>query len=131
RAAARRLGRKPPKLTTLAARQLAAQDWPGNIRELQNAVERAVILAQSGPLIFDAPAPRTTSAAETSGFAIPVSGAPLLTRAELKQRERESISAALAQTHGKVFGRDGAAALLGMKPTTLASRLKALGLQRN
>ena len=60
----------------------------------------------------------------------PGSGAPLLTRAELKQRERESISAALAQTHGKVFGPEGAAALLGMKPTTLSSRIKALGLQR-
>ena len=58
------------------------------------------------------------------------SGVPLLTRTELKQRERESITVALAQTHGKVFGRDGAAALLGMKPTTLASRIKALGLQR-
>ena len=127
RAAAKRLGRKPPKLTAGTARQLAAQDWPGNIRELQNAIERAVILAQSGPLIFDAPAPRTPSPAA----AMPVSDSPLLTRTELKQRERESIAAALAQTHGKVFGPAGAAALLGMKPTTLASRIKALGLERN
>jgi transcriptional regulator with GAF, ATPase, and Fis domain len=126
RAAAKRLGRKPPKFTEGAARQLAGQDWPGNIRELQNAVERAVILAQNGPLIFDAPAPRTPS---RSAEAAP--GLPMLTRAELKQRERESIGAALAQTGGRVFGRDGAAALLGMKPTTLVSRIKALGLTRN
>jgi transcriptional regulator with GAF, ATPase, and Fis domain len=130
RAAARRLGRKPPKLPPVAARQLSEQDWPGNIRELQNAVERAVILAQSGPLIFDAPTPRTASSAATLAAAAPASNVPLLTRAELKQRERESIAAALAQTHGKVFGRAGAAALLGMKPTTLATRIKTLGLQR-
>ncbi len=126
RAAARRLGRKPPKLTAGAARQLAEQDWPGNIRELQNAVERAVILAQNGPLVFDPPAPRPLSPAA----AMPPPPVPLLTRAELKQRERESIAAALTQTQGKVFGPDGAAAILGMKPTTLATRIKTLGLQR-
>jgi transcriptional regulator with GAF, ATPase, and Fis domain len=130
RAAAKRLGRKPPKLTTVAARQLSEQDWPGNIRELQNAVERAVILAQTGPLIFDAPAPRTPSPAAPLAAAAQASHLPMLTRAELKQRERDSIAAALAQTHGKVFGPGGAAVLLGMKPTTLATRIKALGLQR-
>jgi transcriptional regulator with GAF, ATPase, and Fis domain len=126
RAAAKRLGRKPPKLNIAVARQLAAEDWPGNIRELQNAVERAVILSQGGPLIFEAPAAHSSSAS-----AIPVTDRPLITRAELKRRERESIAAALAETRGKVFGQDGAAALLGMKPTTLASRIKALGLPRN
>jgi transcriptional regulator with GAF, ATPase, and Fis domain len=54
----------------------------------------------------------------------------MLTRSELKERERESLVAALAQTRGKIFGPDGAAALLGMKPTTLASRIKVLGIQR-
>jgi transcriptional regulator with GAF, ATPase, and Fis domain len=130
RAAAKRLGCKQPKLTTLAARQLSEQDWPGNIRELQNAVERAVILAQSGPLIFDAPAPRPPSPVATVAAAAPASDVPMLTRAELKQRERENIAAALAKTNGKVFGPDGAAALLGMKPTTLSTRIKTLGLQR-
>jgi transcriptional regulator with GAF, ATPase, and Fis domain len=57
-------------------------------------------------------------------------GSPVLTRADLKQRERESIAAALAQTNGKIFGPTGAAALLGMRPTTLASRIKALGLRK-
>ena len=55
---------------------------------------------------------------------------PVLTRAELKQRERESLTAALAKTGGKIFGPDGAAALLGMKPTTLASRIKSMRLER-
>jgi transcriptional regulator with GAF, ATPase, and Fis domain len=52
-----------------------------------------------------------------------------VTRAELKQREARNITAALEQCGGKVFGPQGAAALLGMKPTTLASRIKALGLK--
>ncbi len=125
RAAAKRLGRKAPKLSPLVARELAAQDWPGNIRELQNAVERAVILAQGGPLLFDAPAPRALPMPATPG-----AEASMLTRTEWKQRERESIAAALGKTGGKIYGREGAAALLGMKPTTLASRIKTLGLQQ-
>jgi transcriptional regulator with GAF, ATPase, and Fis domain len=56
---------------------------------------------------------------------------PLLTRAELKRQERESIVAALKQSGGRIFGEGGAAELLGMKPTTLASRIKALGIRRN
>ena len=125
RVAAKRMNRRPPKFTSAAARQLASQDWPGNVRELQNAVERAVILSQGNPLLFDEP-----SAAPKAASAQTISDAPMLTRSELKARERESIAAALAQTGGKIFGADGAAALLGMKPTTLASRIKALGLPR-
>jgi transcriptional regulator with GAF, ATPase, and Fis domain len=54
----------------------------------------------------------------------------LLTRDELKRQERDNIAAALKQTGGKVFGPDGAAELLRMKPTTLATRIKALRLDR-
>ncbi|MCE9609851.1 MAG: sigma 54-interacting transcriptional regulator [Chthoniobacter sp.] len=126
RIASKRMNRRPPKFTNAAARQLTSHDWPGNVRELQNAVERAVILAQGGPLQFDPP---PSSRPNSMPPQIP-DGSPVLTRADLKLRERESIAAALAQTKGKVFGPDGAAALLGMKPTTLASRIKALGLQR-
>ena len=125
RVAAKRMNRKPPKFTNAAARQLSARDWPGNVRELQNAVERAVILSRGNPLLFDEPTgpPKVQAAALAQG-------ASMLTRSELKDRERESLVAALAQTSGKIFGPDGAAALLGMKPTTLTSRIKALGLTR-
>ncbi len=51
-------------------------------------------------------------------------------REELKRQERDAIAAALKRTGGKIFGADGAAELLGMKPTTLTSRIKALGLNR-
>ena len=59
----------------------------------------------------------------------PASPAAILTRLQLRDLEKRSIAAALDRPRGKIFGADGAAALLGMKPTTLASRLKALGIR--
>jgi transcriptional regulator with GAF, ATPase, and Fis domain len=58
----------------------------------------------------------------------PAAGSALLTRDELKRQEREAIISALKQTHGKVFGPGGAAELLGMKPSTLASRISSMGI---
>jgi DNA-binding NtrC family response regulator len=123
---------QPPKLTNANIERLQTYDWSGNVRELQNAVERAVIFAQTGVLHFD------FLRHVSSKPANPVSSAPspqksdpiILTEAELKQRERESIVTALKQANGKISGPRGAAELLGMKPTTLASRIKALGLKR-
>jgi DNA-binding NtrC family response regulator len=127
RAAARRMKVPVQPLSQAQARLLSAHDWPGNVRELQNAVERAVILSQGRALKFD-------TIGVTSNAPLPADREPvtrqILTRKDLKQRERESIIAALEQTGGKIFGTDGAAALLGMKPTTLASRVSALGLKR-
>ena len=128
RQSGRRMNRPDLQITQAALSELAAYEWPGNVRELQNTVERAVILSRGGPLRFDlvgskatdASRPRTQSASKPD----------LLTRDELKRQERDAISAALKQTGGKVFGPGGAAKLLGMKPTTLASRIKALGLNR-
>jgi transcriptional regulator with GAF, ATPase, and Fis domain len=144
--AAKRIGAPAPRFARGQLAALERHDWPGNVRELQNAVERATILAQGGALRFDLPAPRTAddggAAALRTADAGPPSSrgaatsadaaaeAPLETRASLRRRERDALVAALARTGGKVFGEDGAAALLGMKPTTLASRLKALGVDR-
>jgi DNA-binding NtrC family response regulator len=126
--AARRMNRPAPRVTQATLTQLAGHDWPGNVRELQNAVERAVILSQGGPLRFElAPAAREPSAGARPG---PAQESGILTRDELRRYERESIVSALRQTGGKVFGPGGAAALLAMKPTTLASRIKALRLSK-
>ncbi len=128
RQTARRMNRPEPKITQTALTQLTSYDWPGNVRQLQNVIERRIILWQEGPLTFDLPASRTT---EISGeIAKPPTKQVLLTREELKRRERDAIAAALKQTNGKVSGPGGAAELLGMKPTTLASRISALGLAR-
>jgi formate hydrogenlyase transcriptional activator len=125
---AQRMNRPAPRLTQVAMNQLSGHNWPGNVRELQNAVERAVILSQTGPLSFDL----HESKAIDSALALThsPSKSTLLTREELKRQERANIAGALKQTGGKLFGPDGAAELLGMKPTTLASRIKALGIGR-
>ena len=128
RLTAKKMNRPSPRFTKAQAEQLTAHDWPGNIRELQNAVERAVILAQSGPLKFELPEAQASETARTPEAATPAT--TMLTRDEHKRQERESIVTALKQSGGKIFGPDGAAELLGMKPTTLASRIKALGIKR-
>jgi transcriptional regulator with GAF, ATPase, and Fis domain len=125
RASARKMNRPAPRFTKAHAHQLATHDWPGNVRELQNAVERAVILSQGGPLRFDLVG---AESAEAPGGKPRVSQKAILTRDELRRQERDNIAAALEHCAGRVFGAVGAAAMLGMKPTTLASRIKALGL---
>lgn len=128
RVTAKKMNCPPPRFTKAQAEQLAAHDWPGNIRELQNAVERAVILAQNGPLNFELPAATGNNTVPVT--ADPVKSPAILTREAWKRHERESIAAAMKQSGGKVFGPGGAAELLNMKPTTLASRIKALGLNQ-
>jgi transcriptional regulator with GAF, ATPase, and Fis domain len=120
---------------------LAAHDWPGNVRELRNVLERAVISAGQGDaqlrlaLDEERPARRpipmfAPPAAVPALEGLPVTAAPVepgvLSAAEMRRRDRQNLLAAVASCHGKIYGPDGAAALLGMKPTTLASRLKRL-----
>ncbi len=128
--AAQRLHLPMPRFTEVQARQLQNYDWPGNVRELQNATERALILAQRGLLLFDLPttdgkAPAPAPEPAGNGFQ-----GPILTEVELRQRDRENLLAALTKVGWKIHGEGGAAELLGVKPTTLLSRIKKLGLKR-
>ncbi len=120
-----------PRLTRAAVAALQNYDWPGNVRELRNVIERAVILARGGPLLFDLPvthsAPPPVSSAPYSG-AKP--GADFLTEAEMQRRERENLVAVLDRAGWKIKGADGAAELLGVKPTTLLSRMKKMEIKR-
>jgi transcriptional regulator with GAF, ATPase, and Fis domain len=105
--------------------------WPGNIRELQNVIERAVILARGGPLRLDVALPSGVSDGAVKPRDRATETAPgFVTDRELRKRERQNLIAALGEAGWKIYGRDGAAALLGMKPTTLASRLRTLGIER-
>ena len=127
--AARRMNMPAPKLTRGQVEQLQAYDWPGNVRELENVIERAMILARgSGRLEFSL-SPKA-AARPMRQKENPQKTIPLKTREELRADEKKNILAALEQAGGKVFGPGGAAELLGMRPTTLASRLRALGLQK-
>lgn len=127
RTAAARMNRPAPVISESALRRLESLPWHGNVRELQNAMERAVILAEGGPV--EPHLPLSPSRPPTPAAASNNAPRAVLTREELRRQERESIEAALQQTSGKVSGPGGAAELLGMKPTTLTSRIKALGLQ--
>ena len=122
------MNRPEPQISKAALDRLGSYHWPGNVRELQNTVERAIILWREGPLTFDLPASRPRQ--NTQQQAKPAANAAFLTRDELKQQEREAIVNALKQTNGKVSGPGGAAELLAMKPSTLASRISSLGINR-
>ena len=124
----RQLGVPPPRLKNHHIGALRTYSWPGNIRELQNAVERAVIRAQSGPLHFDLQSASAQNQAPPAGSAL--ARGRILKQDEIKRLDRENVLAALEETNGKVYGPDGAAKLLGMSPTTLTSKIKALGLRR-
>ena len=124
-----------PRLTRAGVVRLQAYDWPGNIRELRNVIERAVILARGGMLEFDlpvttssAPAARPGARPETQPRA--AAEPEFLTEAELEQRERDNLLAVLKKAHWKIKGPDGAAELLGVKPPTLLSRMNKWGLKR-
>jgi transcriptional regulator with GAF, ATPase, and Fis domain len=103
--------------------------WPGNIRELQNVIERACVLSP-GPVveILDDLVPRLVAEAAPTGSASSVSGHDAIVT--LEEGERIHIRRALASTSGRVDGADGAAALLGINPSTLRSRMKKLGITK-
>jgi len=128
---AKELGCPKPRLTRAAMVQLQSYDWPGNIREMHNVIERAVILARGGALKIDlpvsdaSPAVRSTTADDGSNAA-----SEFFTESEMQQRERENLLAILEKAGWKIKGADGAAELLGVKPTTLLSRVKKMGLKR-
>jgi transcriptional regulator with GAF, ATPase, and Fis domain len=125
-ATSRKVGRPKPALTLTAVQRLQQYDWPGNVRELQHVVERAVITSPPGRLNIELPS--STKAAKPAGS---TSASELLVRtdAQIRQLEADNIRAALRIASGKVAGAGGAAELLGLKPTTLASRIKALGIK--
>ena len=103
--------------------------WPGNIRELQNVIERTVIIAPANRLVFDLPkSPKNRGGAppKTTGQA----SGPVLTFDEIKELERQNILNALNSTNWKIFGKNGAAELLGIPPTTLTTRIQRMGLKR-
>src|SRR5262249_61199751 len=102
-------------------------DWPGNIRELQNVIERAVILSKGVRLRLDAVLPPITGA---TGAPISPSDSHgdevVLTDRECRDLERANVVRALERSEGRVYGRGGAAELLGIKASTLGSRPRGL-----
>jgi PAS domain S-box-containing protein len=127
--AARKLGRTPPRFTPIQMKELQAYDWPGNVRELQNVIERAVIRSMNGQLDLGLRSPGNAPG-RASRKTDSVSTLAPASLDDLKEHERNLLLDALAKTRGKIYGPDGAAALLGMKPTTLSSRVHRMGLKQ-
>ena len=132
---ARELKCAKPRLTRAAVTKLQSYDWPGNVRELRNVIERAVILARGGALDFDLPisgqvAPLARSTPKSDSSVATSTQTKFLTEAEVERFERDNLLAALEAANWKISGRDSAAELLGLKPTTLLSRMTKWGLKK-
>ena len=120
-----------PRLTEAGVVRLQDYDWPGNVRELRNIIERAIIVARGKALEFDLPAMAAGPAFSPPLFETKDTVEPeFLTEPEIQRRERNNLRIVLHKTGWKIKGADGAAELLGLKPTTLRSRIKKMGLKR-
>ena len=118
RKCATNLGKKIDRIPEAMMASLRQYSWPGNIRELEHVIERAVILTEGSSL---EPIELSTGAR---------GGGSVSTVMTLEERERRHIMDILDQTGWRVSGKDGAAELLGLKPTTLEARMKKLGITR-
>ena len=124
------LGREPLKLHKSHTVMLQKHQWPGNIRELRNVIERAVILTKGTRLRLDlalggAGKPAISAEQEISDLA------PFLTEDEFRSKEKQNLMAALRAADWRVWGPDGAAAMLGIKPSTLSYRMNAFGIEKS
>ena len=132
--AARQFNGRNLRLSRASLSALEAYDWPGNVRELRHVLEREVITARDGKLRFDLPTGRTQRDAERAATpgATPTTSPPPHARPDAAVRRAlvDNLRAALDQANWKVYGPGGAAELLGVKPTTLAARMKKAGLKR-
>ncbi len=116
---AQRLRRNITAIPSAAMAALTAYDWPGNVRELQNVIERSVIVTAGNELRVVLPEVLRSGAAVSPGrMQVSVSG------------ERDRILRALKESNGRISGSNGAAARLGLKRTTLQSRMKKLNINR-
>ena len=128
--AAQRLNRPLPPVTKAQLQSLEGYDWPGNVRELQNVLERAVILSPADGLCLDMALPRPEAETDDAATAGEPEGSVFLTEAEMRQREKKNLVAALQHAGWKVYGPGGAADLLGLKPSTLATRMRTMRIER-
>ncbi|MDT7041423.1 sigma-54 interaction domain-containing protein [Candidatus Nitronereus thalassa] len=128
---AKQMGRSIQPLSADCVQRLQAYSWPGNVRELQNVIERAVITSINGQLNLERALPeQKKDTGIQGGTTVALSNDRIHTVQELQEIERQNILRALKVTDGRVSGENGAAKLLGMNQSTLASRMKTLGIQR-
>ncbi|HEX5046659.1 MAG TPA: sigma 54-interacting transcriptional regulator [Gammaproteobacteria bacterium] len=123
-------GHRPLTLSKQQAALLKRYDWPGNIRELKNVIERAVILSRGKVLRLDLAMTDILSPAVAREDPSTPGGGTLLTEAEIQELERKNMLLALQLAGWRVSGPNGAAKMLGVKPTTLADRMRKLRIAK-
>ena len=125
------LGRDPMAWSKQQVNQLMRHRWPGNIRELRNVIERAVILSSGGRARLDLAMPDDAGIqAEVEVAMAKSDGTEFITDAEMREHEKANLIAALRHADWRVWGADGAAEQLGIKPSTLTYRMKVLGINK-
>ena len=126
--ATQRNGYPPFKLRRSDLMRIESYGWPGNVRELQNVMERAVITSVNGKIKLDLPVHTPIADSKSNSTEAPTKSQSVIPDHEMQERVKANMLAALNACNWKLFGDDGAAAMLDLKPTTLASRIKRMGL---
>ncbi len=109
--------------------EMLRYDWPGNVRKLEHTIERAVLLAESEVLTIELSAECAPGAGQAGGPAAAPGEAAAPELISLDDMERQYIQEVLRHTGGQIAGKGGAAAILGLPPSTLRSRITKLGLK--
>jgi DNA-binding NtrC family response regulator len=123
----RDLGRAPLRIGRQESEALERHDWPGNIRELRNVIERAIIMSKGERLRLELAMGAAKSRASDVTTDEPF-GDDLRTDAEMRELEKTNLLVALRMAKGRISGDGGAADLLGLKPSTLAYRMRRIGI---
>jgi len=121
---ASKAGKKIRGISRATLERLKSYSWPGNIRELQNVIERSVIVCETETFTVDESWLSRTPTNETTQVGGPLSKMP-------PSEEKETIEAALAHTQGRISGPTGAATKLGIPPSTLDSKIKAFKINKH
>ncbi|MBU2513587.1 sigma 54-interacting transcriptional regulator [bacterium] len=129
----RKLNKPKLKITGKTIQELQDYSWPGNIRELQNIIERAVILSIHNKLTLSMPwkeEQRIKNRKKNASLEESDDVTAIIPDQEMKDQQRQNILIALRKSRGKIYGSDGAANLLKLKPTTLSYRIKKLAIEK-
>jgi formate hydrogenlyase transcriptional activator len=128
-----RMGCRFEALTDEEKRLLKAYSWPGNVRELQNVIERALILSSGRKLELSRAMPQQCGGERTEAVPAATTApqpAKVFSAIELEEFEKRNLLRALETCGWKISGPEGVSALMGLPPSTVASRMKALGIRR-
>lgn len=124
-----KLNQSEPRLSKANIKQLQSYGWQGNIRELQNVIERAIIISKGNRMQFDLPVDISVTPTSQTTIADKKTTQWPYVESERIARDRENIMLALEISNNKISGTNGAAEMLGIKPTTLASRIKNMDIK--